>query len=35
VKYGYAALAVVDAARGTVAGGADPRRSHAVAAPRR
>ena len=31
VMYGYAALAVVDAAKGTVSGGADPRRSHAVA----
>ncbi len=35
VKYGYAAVAVVDAARGSVQGGADPRRSHAVAAPGR
>jgi gamma-glutamyltranspeptidase len=34
VKYGYAALAVVRAAKGTVEGGADPRRSHATAAPR-
>jgi gamma-glutamyltranspeptidase/glutathione hydrolase len=33
VKYGYAALAVVNAARGTVEGGAEPRRSHATAAP--
>ena len=33
VKYGYAAVAVVNAAKGTVQGGADPRRSHAVAAP--
>lgn len=33
VKYGYAALAVVNAARGTVDGGAEPRRSHATAAP--
>jgi gamma-glutamyltranspeptidase/glutathione hydrolase len=33
VMYGYAAVAVVDASKGTVAGGADPRRSHAVAAP--
>jgi gamma-glutamyltranspeptidase/glutathione hydrolase len=31
VKYGYAAVAVVDAARSTVEGGAEPRRSHAVA----
>jgi gamma-glutamyltranspeptidase len=35
VKYGYAAVAVVNAAKGTVQGGADPRRSHAVAAPGR
>jgi gamma-glutamyltranspeptidase len=35
VKYGYAAVAVVDAAKGTVEGGADPRRSHATAAPGR
>ena len=34
VKYGYAALAVVDAAKGTAEGGADPRRSHAVAGRR-
>jgi gamma-glutamyltranspeptidase len=33
VKYGYAAVAVVNAAKSTVQGGADPRRSHAVAAP--
>jgi gamma-glutamyltranspeptidase len=33
VKYGYAAVAVVNAAKGSVQGGADPRRSHAVAAP--
>jgi gamma-glutamyltranspeptidase len=33
VKYGYAAVAVVDAATATVQGGADPRRSHATAAP--
>lgn len=33
VKYGYAALAVVSAARGTVEGGAEPRRSHGTAAP--
>jgi gamma-glutamyltranspeptidase len=35
VMYGYAALAVVDAARGTVSAGADPRRSHAVVAAQR
>jgi len=35
VKYGYAAVAVVDAATATVQGGADPRRSHATAAPNR
>jgi gamma-glutamyltranspeptidase len=34
VRYGYAALAVVDAAARRVEGGADPRRSHAAAAPR-
>jgi gamma-glutamyltranspeptidase len=33
VKYGYAAVAVVDAAGGSVQGGADPRRSHGTAAP--
>jgi gamma-glutamyltranspeptidase len=33
VKYGYAALAVINPAKGTVEGGADPRRSHATAAP--
>jgi len=33
VKYGYAALAVVDAGK-TVEGGAEPRRSHAVAVVR-
>ncbi len=33
VKYGYAAVAVVNAAKGTVQGGADPRRSHGAAAP--
>ena len=33
VKYGYAALAVVNTAKGTVQGGADPRRSHGTAAP--
>jgi len=31
VKYGYAALAVVNAAKRTVEGGAEPRRSHGVA----
>jgi gamma-glutamyltranspeptidase len=35
VKYGYAAVAVVNAAKGTVEGGADPRRSHGTAAPGR
>ena len=34
LKYGYAAVAVVSAAKGTVEGGADPRRSHATAAPK-
>jgi gamma-glutamyltranspeptidase / glutathione hydrolase len=33
VKYGYAALAVVNTAKAAVQGGADPRRSHATAAP--
>jgi gamma-glutamyltranspeptidase len=33
VKYGYAAVAVVNTAKGTVEGGAEPRRSHATAAP--
>jgi gamma-glutamyltranspeptidase len=33
VKYGYAALAVIHADRGTVEGGAEPRRSHGTAAP--
>jgi gamma-glutamyltranspeptidase len=32
VMYGYAAAAVVDAAKGTVSGGAEPRRSHGTAA---
>ena len=32
VKYGYAAVAVINAAKGTVEGGAEPRRSHATAA---
>ena len=31
VKYGYAAVALVNAAKGTVEGGAEPRRSHGVA----
>jgi gamma-glutamyltranspeptidase len=31
VKYGYAALAMVNAAKGTAEGGAEPRRSHGVA----
>ena len=35
VKYGYAAAAVVNIAKGTVDGGADPRRSHSTAAPGR
>jgi len=35
VKYGYAAVAVVDLAKRTVEGGAEPRRSHATAAPGR
>jgi gamma-glutamyltranspeptidase / glutathione hydrolase len=33
VKYGYAAAAVVNSAKGTVEGGAEPRRSHSTAAP--
>jgi len=32
VVYGYAAAAVVNAAKGTVSGGAEPRRSHSTAA---
>jgi gamma-glutamyltranspeptidase/glutathione hydrolase len=32
VKYGYAAVAVVNAAKATVQGGAEPRRSHGTAA---
>ena len=32
VMYGYAAVAVVNAAKGTVTGGAEPRRSHGTAA---
>jgi hypothetical protein len=31
--YGYAAAAVVDAAKGTAQAGAEPRRSHGAAAP--
>jgi gamma-glutamyltranspeptidase len=34
VMYGYAALAVVNTAKGTAQAGADPRRSHGTAAPR-
>jgi gamma-glutamyltranspeptidase len=34
VKFGYAAVAVVDAAKGVAEGGAEPRRSHAVAVVR-
>jgi gamma-glutamyltranspeptidase/glutathione hydrolase len=33
VKYGYAAVAVVDLAAGTAQAGAEPRRSHGVATP--
>jgi len=33
VKYGYAAVAVVDVAKGTAQAGAEPRRSHGTAAP--
>ncbi len=33
VMYGYAAAAVVNTAKGTVTGGAEPRRSHGTAAP--
>jgi gamma-glutamyltranspeptidase / glutathione hydrolase len=33
VMYGYASVAVVDAGKGTVQGGAEPRRSHGTAAP--
>ncbi len=33
VKYGYVAVAVVNTSRGTVQGGADPRRSHGTAEP--
>jgi gamma-glutamyltranspeptidase/glutathione hydrolase len=32
VKYGYASVVVVDAARGTVQAGAEPRRSHGAIA---
>jgi gamma-glutamyltranspeptidase/glutathione hydrolase len=35
VKYGYAAVAVVNAAKGTVQGGAEPRRSHGTAEAKR
>jgi gamma-glutamyltranspeptidase len=35
VRYGYAAAVVVDAAKREVHGGAEPRRSHASAAPQR
>lgn len=35
VKYGYAAVAVVDVAKGTAEAGAEPRRSHGTAAPGR
>ena len=34
VRYGYAAVVVVDAARGEVQGGAEPRRSHAAVGAR-
>jgi gamma-glutamyltranspeptidase len=34
VKYGYAAVAVIDSAKGTVEAGAEPRRSHGAAAAR-
>jgi gamma-glutamyltranspeptidase/glutathione hydrolase len=34
VKYGYAAVALVDAAKKTVQGGAEPRRSHGAAGAR-
>jgi hypothetical protein len=33
VMYGYAAAAVVNAAKGTVSAGAEPRRSHGSASP--
>ena len=33
VRYGYAAAVLIDAARGVVEGGAEPRRSHAAVAP--
>ena len=35
VKYGYVAAAVINTAKGTVEGGAEPRRSHGTAAPGR
>jgi hypothetical protein len=35
VRYGYASAVLVDAARGTVEGGAEPRRSHAAVAAQR
>ena len=35
VKYGYAAVAVVDVGKGTAEAGAEPRRSHGAAAPGR
>jgi len=35
LKYGYASVAVVNAAKGTVQGGAEPRRSHGTAAPKK
>ena len=34
VMYGYVSVAAVNAAKGTVEGGSDPRRSHQAAAPR-
>lgn len=35
VKFGYAAVAVIDLAKHVAEGGAEPRRSHGVAAPGR
>jgi hypothetical protein len=35
VKFGYAAVAVVDVGKQTVEGGAEPRRSHGTASPGR
>ena len=32
MRYGYAAAVLVDVAKGTVEGGAEPRRSHAAVA---